>query len=341
VAAGLCRSFFDTQPGCKLPDHGPLSVIKKERTMRVTHATIAAALAFVALVPRPAAAQAPLPPPLIKPEGLRQISPRVHIIPDNSVPAVPNVGIVVGDRAVLVIDTGLGPRNGAAVEQVAKRLGGDKTQYVVITHFHPEHDLGASAFPATAKLIRSTDQIKDIEEFGLQLAKVFATRSGVHADLLKDADFRKADITFEKDYELDLGVVKVRLIAMGPNHTRGDIAMWVESERVLFSGDVAMRAQPAFASPYSAIRHWLASLDRLEALKPAIIVPAHGPTGDAALITGYRAYLTEVRDRTAAEKSAGRDVDAAVATVAAAMADRYRDRARLAGAIRVAFKETP
>ena len=121
----------------------------------------------------PATAQTPLPP-IVKTEGLRQISPRVHIIPDNSVPMVPNVGFVVGDRGVLVIDTGLGPRNGAAVAEVAKKLGGDRSLYLVTTHVHPEHDLGAQAFPASTKLIRSTGQVKDIAEFGLQLAKVFA-----------------------------------------------------------------------------------------------------------------------------------------------------------------------
>jgi glyoxylase-like metal-dependent hydrolase (beta-lactamase superfamily II) len=92
---------------------------------------------------------------------------------------------------------------------------------------------------------------------------------------------------------------------MGPNHTVGDTIVWIDTERVLFAGDLAMRAQPAFASPHSSLRQWLASLDRLEALKPAIIVPSHGPTGDGAgFVTFYRAYLTEVRDRTAAEKRA-------------------------------------
>src|ERR1700752_4224947 len=104
----------------------------------------AAALALAA----PLAAQT-LPPPIVKVEGLRQISAHVHIIPDNSVPAVPNVGTIVGDRAVLVVDTGLGPPNGAAVYEVAKKLAGSKAIYLVTTHVHPEHDLGAQAFPGT------------------------------------------------------------------------------------------------------------------------------------------------------------------------------------------------
>ena len=277
------------------------------------------------------------PPPLVKPEGLKPISQHVQVIPDNSVPLVPNVGYIVGDKAVLAIDTGLGPRNGEAVYKVAQKLAGSRQIYLAVTHVHPEHDLGAQAFSAQTKMIRSTDQQKDIEEFGLQLAKVFAGRSPINAELLKDGEFRKPDIVFEKEYELDLGGVTARLFAAGPNHTRGDVYMWVPNDRVLFSGDLAMKAQPAFASPYSSINQWLASLDRLEAMHPAVVVPSHGPVGDAGFITGYRSYLKEVQERTSAEKKAGRSVDAAVETVTATMAGRYPDRGRLAGAIKAAY----
>jgi len=297
------------------------------------------ALALVASAPL--VAQTP-PAPMVHVEGLRQISAHVHIIPDNSVPLVPNVGYIVGDRAALVIDTGLGPRNGAAVYDVAKTLAGARRLYLVTTHVHPEHDLGAQAFPDTTTLIRSTDLVKEIADTGLGLAKVFASRSAINAELLKDADFRKADVTFERDYDLDLGGVQVKLIAMGPNHTVGDTVIWIESERVLFAGDIAMRNQPAFASPRSSLQHWLASLDRLEALKPAIIVPSHGPTGDGtSFITGYRAYLTEVRDRTAAAKRAGGSIDQAVETVTSAFDSRAPDKGRLGGAVKGAYGEAP
>jgi glyoxylase-like metal-dependent hydrolase (beta-lactamase superfamily II) len=297
-----------------------------------------AVLAALLMLAQPLAAQTPADP-VVKTEGLRQVSPHIYIIPDNSVPLVPNVGFVIGERGILVIDTGLGPRNGSAVLEVAKELGGSRALYLVTTHFHPEHDLGAQVFPESTTLIRSNDQAKDIAEFGLQLAQVFARRSAINAELLKDADFRKANVTFDRDYALDLGGVQVQLIAMGANHTRGDTAIWVESDRVLFSGDVAMRPQPVFASPYSTIRHWLSSLDRLEALKPAVIVPSHGPTGDAAFISGYRNYLIEVRDRTAADKKVGRTADQTTETVTAAMAERFPDKGRLAGAIKAAYAE--
>jgi glyoxylase-like metal-dependent hydrolase (beta-lactamase superfamily II) len=298
----------------------------------------AAILALIAT--NPGLAQTP-PDPIVRVDGLRQVSAHVHVIPDNSVPLVPNVGFVVGATGVLVIDTGLGPRNGAAVAEVAQRLGGSRTLYLVTTHVHPEHDLGAQAFPAATQMLRARAQLQDIEEFGMQTAEVFRVRSAINAQLLKDATFRKADVTFEREHALDLGGVPVKLIAMGANHTRGDTAIWVEGDRVLFSGDIAMRAQPAFASTYSRLDHWLASLDQLDALKPAIVVPSHGPIGDAGFIAGYRTYLTAVRERVTAAKRAGETVDKTVETVTGEMAGQYPDRGRLGGAVRATYNALP
>lgn len=294
--------------------------------------------AMIALLCAAAHAQSPTDP-LVRADGLRKVTEHVWLIPDNSVPLVPNVGIVVGTRSVLVIDTGLGPRNGAAVANAAKTLGDKRTMYLVATHFHPEHDLGAQAFPVSTMMVRSADQVKDIDEFGLALAKVFASRSPLNAELLESAVYRKANINFGRDMHLDLGGVRAHLYAMGPNHTRGDIAIWVEGDGVLFSGDIAMRAQPAFASPYSSLAHWLTSLDKLDALKPVLIVPSHGPTGGPELIEGYRTYLKDVRERTAAEKKAGRSVEQATEAVIGAMGEKYPDKGRLAGAIKSAYAE--
>lgn len=281
------------------------------------------------------------PDPLVRPEGLEPVSAHVQVIPDDSVPLVPNVGFVIGSRAVLVVDTGLGPRNGKTVLDVATRLAPGRQLYLVTTHVHPEHDLGAQAFPASAQLIRSTDQVKDIAEFGLATAEQFSKRSPLTAELLQGATFRKADIVFDKERRLDLGGVSVRIIAMGANHTAGDTAVFVEPDRVLFSGDVTMRGQPAFASPHSSLSHWLTSLDRFDGLKPLLIVPSHGKTGDATLIGGYRTYLTRIRDETAAQKRQGKGVEEAVQAVTAAMSPSYPDAGRLGGAVRTAYKEAP
>jgi glyoxylase-like metal-dependent hydrolase (beta-lactamase superfamily II) len=227
-------------------------------------------------------AQAPSTDPLIRENAVSKISEHVHVISDLNVGLVPNVGIIVGSRATLVVDTGLGPRNGETVLRVTNSVSTNRELYVVSTHFHPEHALGESAFPADAKIVRAKAQQQDIDEFGLALAKTFASRSPLVADLLEKAQFRKADVLFDREHTLDLGGVRVRLLSLGPTHTRGDTIVWVEGDRILFAGDVVMnRTFVAFASPYSSVKAWLADFDQLEPLHPAKVVPSHGPVGDA------------------------------------------------------------
>ena len=106
------------------------------------HAVLAALLAV----------QAPSPAPLIQESALARVSDHVHVISDRDVGLVPNVGVIVGSKATLVVDTGLGPRNGETVVRAAGRVSTNAELFVVSTHFHPEHALGESAFPASAKV---------------------------------------------------------------------------------------------------------------------------------------------------------------------------------------------
>jgi glyoxylase-like metal-dependent hydrolase (beta-lactamase superfamily II) len=292
--------------------------------------------AVLALGAGSASAQTPAADPVVQVVGLKPLSLRVQVIPDNSVGLVPNVGFVVGRTGVLVVDTGLGPANGAAVAAVAQKIAPGRKIYLVATHAHPEHDLGAQAFPAGTVMIRSRDQAGE-KAADLRLAGVFSTRSPAIAERLKGAEFRPADQTFDKEQVLDLGGVSVTLLAMGPAHTAGDIAIWMPTDRVLFSGDLAMKAQPSILAEKATIATWTSALDRLETLKPSVVVPSHGPIGDAAYIRGYRAYLDEVAQKTAEAKAKGQTLDAATAAIAEAMADRYPDRARLAGAVKMAW----
>jgi len=283
----------------------------------------------------------PPPDPIVRAEATVKVSPHVWVIPDGNVPLVPNVGIVVGAKGALVVDTGLGVKNGQAVLQEAMKVGGRRKLYVVSTHFHPEHALGEAAFPPDATIIRYANQQKDIDEFGLALAHTFASRSTAARDLLEGAGFRHADVLFDRDRTLDLGGVTVHIFGRGATHTRGDTMVFVEGDKVLFAGDVVMnRTFVAFASPYSSVSDWIASLDELRGLKPGRIVPSHGAMGDRSLIEQDRDYLTALAGRVRELKAAGKSVDETVQTVGEEFRARYPDwtaPARIADAVKSAY----
>src|SRR5688500_11729568 len=167
----------------------------------------------------PAPAQQPAPataPASLVREGVTEkLTRHVWAIPDGSASLVPNVGIVVGAKSVLVIDTGMGARNAQTVLREVGKVAAGKPIYLVTTHVHPEHDMGAHAFPADSKLIRSQDQVEDIKAgAGTNLVPVFAGRSDLNKELLADARHRTADIVFDDKYTLDLGGLSARIYAM-------------------------------------------------------------------------------------------------------------------------------
>jgi len=280
----------------------------------------------------------PLPPPMIKEGVTQKIGEHVYVILDFDVVLVPNVTIVVGTRGTLVVDTGMGAKNGQAVMREVDKVSKGADLYLVATHIHPEHDLGAGGFPPRTKMLRSKEQEADIQETGLSTAKVFANFSPAIGELLEGAEFRKADISFEREHVVDLGGVRVRVMAMGANHSRSDIAVFVEGDRVLAAGDLVMRGLPQFTAPSARIATWLGTLDTFDALKPVRIVPSHGAMGDASMIATYRSFLTTVRDRAAVLKRDGKTADETVRILQDELQARF-NRSQMASAVRAAYNE--
>lgn len=290
---------------------------------------------------QPPAAPPPAPP-LIKENATVKVSSHVYAIPDGNVGLVPNVGIVVGTRATMVVDTGLGPRNGETVLREVAKVSKNAELYVATTHYHPEHSLGGAAFPATAKFVRPKMQQQDMEELGKDIQNTFASRSPLHQELLKDVPYPRADILFDREQRIDLGGVHVRLFWRGPMHTRGDTLIVVEEDRVLFSGDVVMNHTFLAAGPTSSIKTWLATLDELDALRPAVVVPSHGGIGDATLIGMDRDYLKAVQTRAGELKAQGKSADETAQTVTTEIQARFKDwsaPARIGAAARAAYAE--
>jgi len=286
------------------------------------------------------AQRGPLPTPMIKEGATEKIADHVYVIPDGNVVLVPNIAIIVGSRATFVVDTGMGARNAEAVLRETAKVSKNAELYLATTHIHAEHDLGAHAFPANTKMIRSNDQVKEIAETGAQSMQQFASFSPGIGELLQGAEFRKADIVFDKEQTIDLGGVRVRVMAMGANHTRGDTAFFVEPDGILVSGDVVMTGLPQFTRTAGRISTWLQSLDRFEQLKPTRIVPSHGPMGDGSMIANYRTFLTTVRDRARALKKEGKSLDDTVKALQEELQGRF-NRNQMAGAIRAAYNEAP
>lgn len=138
------------------------------------------------------AQRGPAADPLVKAGVTVKVAAHAYVIPDQNVGLVPNVGIVVGSRATLVIDPGLGRRNGETVLREVAKVSRNTELYIASTHFHAEHTTGYAAFPDSAKYVNSKVQEDDFEQGGMQMVQMFSGRSPATAEILKDARRRVA-----------------------------------------------------------------------------------------------------------------------------------------------------
>jgi glyoxylase-like metal-dependent hydrolase (beta-lactamase superfamily II) len=264
----------------------------------------------------PAGAQrGPLPDPVVRENVTVKLGPHTYAIPDGSVALVPNIGIVVGSRATLIIDTGLGRQNGEAVMREVAKVSRNNELYFASTHFHVEHTLGYNAFPASAKYVNAATQEAEFAEGGLPQVKAFSGFSPAVAARLTDVSRRVADVTFDREYLLDLGGVRVRFMMVGPTHTKGDTAFFVEGDGVLFAGDVVMNNSFVAANQNSSMKAWLAAFDLFATLKPTTIVPAHGEIGPGSMLTTLQEVVNEIRTRALELKAQGRTAEETGTTV--------------------------
>ena len=251
----------------------------------------------------------------------QQVSDHVYAIV-----GFPNIAMVVGSRATLVVDTGMGPKNGAVIVREVQKLTKNATLYLTTTHFHPEHSAGEQAFPPQTILIRNSAQQQEMERKGQEYLNLFSSRSAQNKELLQGVKLRNPDIVFDREANLDLGGVTARLFWLGPAHTLGDELIFVEPDSTLIPGDIVQNKQvPNMPNEDASVQGWLAVLDQLAPLKPRHIVPDHGPLGDGSLIAQEKNFLFEVQKRALEQKRAGTPVEDAAKLLTDEFKVKYPD----------------
>ena len=185
-------------------------------------------------------------------------------------PGFPNVVYVVGDDATLVVDTGLGNKNGELVARIAKRLSKGPKLFLTTTHYHPEHAAGIGGFPPETVLIRPAVQQQELEKEGEQTMAFFKNSPQFAPSLQGLGPLRPPDVTFGTEATLELGGrVTARLMFLGAGHTASDELILVDPDRALITGDIVQnKVVPSVASSGGSFASWLTVLDSLFRCSP-------------------------------------------------------------------------
>ena len=240
----------------------------------------------------------------------------------------PNTGVIVGDDAVMVIDTQATPVMAQDVIRHIRTVTDKPIKYVVLSHYHAVRVLGASAYKPqhiiasrdTYDLIVERGEADKASEIG-RFPRLFQAVESVPAGMTWPT------ITFSGAMSIWLGKLEVQLLQLGRGHTKGDTVAWLPEQKILFSGDlVEFDATPYAGDAY--FQDWPKTLDRLAALEPRALVPGRGaalttPQAVASGLAGTRGFIADVWNSVKAGVAAGKDLNAVYKETFAKLQPKY------------------
>lgn len=227
--------------------------------------------------------------------------------------AIANVGVVIGEEAVAVIDSGGCRLWGRRLREAIRARTDRPIRYLIQTHMHPDHIFGAAAFAEDAPMVIGHRNLPA----GLAAREAFYRKrlSSVLGDLAAGSAIIPPTVLVQDEHRIDLGRRVLRLRAHRPAHTDNDLSVFDTETRMLWTGDLLfMERVPSLDG---SLAGWLAAIEELRRMPADRVVPGHGPAS-AAFSGAFDAearYLSALREGIRAVQKRGGTMEEAVATV--------------------------
>ena len=242
----------------------------------------------------------------------------------------PNTGVIIGEDAVMIIDATATPVMAQSLIAEIRKVSDRPIKYVVLSHYHAVRVLGASGYKDAGmqEIIASQGTYEMIVERGAQDMQSEYERFPRLFDAFDSIPgLTWPTMVFKDEMTLWMGKLEVKIMHLGPGHTKGDTIVWVPSEKVLFSGDL-MEADAACYTGDAQLEEWPATLDALVALKPEKIVPGRGPALDtpervAAGLAYTRDFVSTLLSSAKEAVAQGMNLNQAMAHCRKAMDPRF------------------
>jgi quinoprotein relay system zinc metallohydrolase 2 len=264
----------------------------------------------------------------IEPLPVQEVAPGIYVHQGEHAEATPqneggiaNIGFIVGQDAVAVIDTGGSAAEGRRLRAAIRAVTALPIRYVINTHMHPDHVLGEAAFVEDAPAFVGHAKLpaalvaRGMLYLQNQARELGAVAVGTRAIL--------PTLTLDSRMEIDLGGRVLRLVAHRTAHTDNDLSVYDVQTSTLWLADLLFIDRiPAIDG---SLNGWLEVIAELRRMPAARVIPGHGPVvADwPAALDGEERYLRALRDEIRALQRRGGTMEEAVATVGRSERDKW------------------
>lgn len=269
----------------------------------------AAAVGLALLWASAAAAAVPLPVTEVAPGVFVHLGRQEDFTTENA-GGIANLGFVVGERSVAVIDSGGSRAEGEALLAAIRERTALPVSHVILTHAHPDHLLGSAVFRGAGTAIvghaRLPERLADTGPLYLDNMRRLLGPAFAGTEIVAPT------IAVAERLTVDLGGRTLELRAWPTAHTDTDLTVLDESTGTLFAGDLLFIERLPVVD--GNLLGWLAVMDRLAAIPAQRVVPGHGPPSASwpSALAPQRAYLEFLRDRVRDELRRNRTLEQVV-----------------------------
>lgn len=232
--------------------------------------------------------------------GMREVAPGIHVhqgihqLPDrHNHGEIANIGFVVGERCIAVIDSGGSPEQGKTLKQTIEASNATPICYVINTHVHPDHIYGNLAFKQPGVQFVGHHKLQQ----AMAMRAPYYTEKAA-SDLgfaLSPEHFVPPDLPVKDSLELDLGGRTLRLTAHPTAHTDNDLSIFDTKTQTLWLGDLLFMGHIPVVD--GSLNGWLGEIEKLRGLPARQVIPGHGPVTAAwpLALVGEESYLRRLQ----------------------------------------------
>lgn len=226
---------------------------------------------------------------------IKEIKGRIFVNVDYE---LANVACINTGEGLILVDTPTLPRDISHWKKFLKNLGPGNVKYILITHHHFDHIMGCNQLggkvimheKARSEMLQKDGTMREV------MARTLPGWSREEVNFVLSEPIVMPEITFSNSMSLFLGDVTLRLFHLG-GHTEGSLCVYVEEDKVLFTGDNVSAGQHPFRGHGNSAQ-WIKALRWMQDLEIGVIIPGHGEVCQKDELDRLMEYLVRLSNIT-------------------------------------------